>query len=258
MELIKFDHMKKTWHEIARNHPGDVPADFELQVYRKLLDIFHVGRYYYYIVNIAKVEMEFVSDEIREVLGLSDPYDFSVEYVFEHIHPDDQRRFALYEHHVTDFFSKLPPDKVLKYKVSYDFRLRRADGEYLWILMQTVTIQSNDEGAVIRVLGVQTDISHLKTDNRPSGLSFIGLDGEPSYHNVDINHSLFQPTISIFSKRELQILKLMVNGLNSMEIANQLFISKHTVDSHRKQIMHKSGCRTNVELGSRAVIEGWI
>lgn len=41
------------------------------------------------------------------------------------------------------------------------------------------------------------------------------------------------------SSREIDVIRLMVIGLDSQEIANELFISLHTVQSHRKNIMRK-------------------
>lgn len=259
MEIIRFDEMKKTWHQIARHHDGDIPSSFELEVYKKLLDIFHVGNFYYYIVNIAQVKMEFVSEKVQEVLGIS-PEMFTVEYIFDNIHPDDKDRFIAYEGQVTNFFNNLLPTQVLKYKVSYDYRLRCADGSYKWILMQTLTIQSNDDGAVIRVLGVQTDITHLKTDNTGSGLSFIGLDDELSYHNVPVEDTVVSIPSSgnVFSRREKEVLQLVLNGSSSAEIAGMLNLSIHTINTHRKNIYFKSDCKSLAELGAKAIKEGWL
>ncbi len=249
--------MKKIWHHIARHDEGSIPPSFELEIYKKMLDIFHIGHFYYYIANIACVKIEFVSDTVTKIIGIKNT-DFSIEYLFNNIHPEDRPRFAAYENKVAEFFTALPPDKVLKYKVSYDYRLRRTDGSYIWVLMQTVTIQSNEEGAVIRVLGVQTDITHLKTDNTPSGLSFLGLEGEPSYYNVEVNKPILLPSPERFSQREKQVLRLVVEGKSTTEIADLLHISRHTVNSHRKQILLKSGCKTQVELGAMSIREGWI
>ncbi|WP_159801767.1 LuxR C-terminal-related transcriptional regulator [Flavobacterium sp. MK4S-17] len=257
MEIVKFNEMKKTWHQIARHQDGSIPPSFELEIYKKMLDIFHVGSYYYYIVNIAQVQMEFVSDKIVPIIGIT-PEEFTVEYLFENMHPEDKPRFADYERKVAEFFNQLPPEKVLKYKVSYDYRLRCADGSYKWILMQTTTIQTNEEGAVIRVLGVQTDITHLKTDNKGSGLSFLGLDGEPSYYNVPINSTTLLPGKALFSDREKEVLRLVLSGKSTSEIAEILSLSVHTINSHRKHIFFKSGCSSLAELGSKSVKEGWI
>lgn len=67
--------------------------------------------------------------------------------------------------------------------------------------MQTVTIQGDENGSVIRVLGLQTDITHLKTNDIGSRLSFLGLDGEPSYYNVPINSATLSFGKELFSAR---------------------------------------------------------
>ena len=42
------------------------------------------------------------------------------------------------------------------------------------------------------------------------------------------------------------------------EIGKQLFISKLTVDSHRKKLLNKTGCSNTALLTSLAVKKGWI
>lgn len=259
MELARFEEMKKTWDHISRYQDGHIPANFELEVYKKLLELSHIGDFYYYIFNVATTRMEYVNDNITNVLGIH-PDDLSPEYLFENMPPEDRLRFAIHEKKVAEFFTGLAPEKVLKYKVSYDHRLRCRDGSYKWILMQTVTLQSDVLGSVIRVLGIQTDITHLKTDDRPSGLSFLGLDGEPSFHNVPVHEDklVLVAAADLFTPREQEVLRLVLSGKSSPEIAELLHISKHTVDSHRKSILSKSGCNSLAELGSRSVQNGWV
>ncbi|MVT11740.1 response regulator transcription factor [Chitinophaga tropicalis] len=43
------------------------------------------------------------------------------------------------------------------------------------------------------------------------------------------------------TRREKEILQLIGKGLTTMQIADQLFISTHTVESHRKNLMEKFG-----------------
>jgi two-component system, NarL family, nitrate/nitrite response regulator NarL len=45
--------------------------------------------------------------------------------------------------------------------------------------------------------------------------------------------------VPMISRREKEILKLIANGLTNPQIASQLFISLHTVDSHRKNLLTK-------------------
>jgi DNA-binding CsgD family transcriptional regulator len=261
MEKLHFDDMKKTWNQISRHQEREMDVKFELEIHKKLLDIFQVGDYYYYIFNPATATFEFVSEGVKNVMKVEKAEDFSPQYVFENMHPEDQGRFLAHEQKIADFFSTLTPEQVLKYKVSYDYRMKTMEGIYKWILMQTVTIQTDENSAVIRVIGVQTDITHLKTSNQPSGLSFIGLDGEKSYYNVKVDNfvTVHTPDSLIhLTKREKEILQFIVEGKTSAQIASALFISKHTVDSHRKKILQKTNCTTSIELIAKVVNENLL
>ena len=48
-------------------------------------------------------------------------------------------------------------------------------------------------------------------------------------------------TGNIFSDREFEIIKLIQEGFDSEQIAEKLFLSKHTVNTHRKNILDKTG-----------------
>lgn len=50
------------------------------------------------------------------------------------------------------------------------------------------------------------------------------------------------------SEREIEILSLIMQEYSSEEIAKKLFLSKRTVDTHRKNILQKTQCRTLVGL----------
>ncbi len=50
------------------------------------------------------------------------------------------------------------------------------------------------------------------------------------------------------SEREIEILKLIANGSSSLKIADQLHISVHTVNSHRKNILKKLKLKSPTQL----------
>lgn len=59
------------------------------------------------------------------------------------------------------------------------------------------------------------------------------------------------------TKREIDILKLVCEELNSQEIADKLFISKHTVETHRRNILSKTACKNSVGLLKYAIDHGY-
>ncbi len=50
------------------------------------------------------------------------------------------------------------------------------------------------------------------------------------------------------SSRETEILLGICRGLSNQEIADELFISKRTVDAHRANILEKTGCKNTASL----------
>jgi len=53
---------------------------------------------------------------------------------------------------------------------------------------------------------------------------------------------------SLLSKRELEVLRLFAQGLTNQEIADKLFISIRTVESHKNHIMQRLELKTTVDL----------
>ena len=76
--------------------------------------------------------------------------------------------------------------------------------------------------------------------------------------DVDINLALFDDTEVLLGARESQVLALICNGLKSHEIAENLNISIHTVNNHRKSILKKTGSSSTPALVNWAKKHGLI
>ena len=63
-----------------------------------------------------------------------------------------------------------------------------------------------------------------------------------------------QSNVKVLSDREIEILKLICDEKTTNEIAEQLFISPRTVDTHRKNISKKTGVKTIVGLIKFAIM----
>lgn len=72
----------------------------------------------------------------------------------------------------------------------------------------------------------------------------------PAEHNYAESHEL--------SERECDVLILVAKGFTNKEIASELNISPHTVISHRKNIVHKTGIRSVAGLTVYAVLNNLI
>lgn len=77
---------------------------------------------------------------------------------------------------------------------------------------------------------------------RFSGQNFAGTVGSPA----------------LLSEREKEILKFLVRGKSTRDIAEELHISKSTVDTHRRNILDKLGCENVTCLTRYALREGLV
>jgi regulator of cell morphogenesis and NO signaling len=80
-------------------------------------------------------------------------------------------------------------------------------------------------------------------------------DGSQAHHD-DVE--LREPEGSQLSDRELEVLREVVHGCINKEIADKLFISTHTVITHRKNITRKLGIRTVAGLTVYAILNNII
>lgn len=64
--------------------------------------------------------------------------------------------------------------------------------------------------------------------------------------------------ISLLSSREIEILEHIANGLSSNEIADKLFLSSKTIETHRTNIMRKLNIHNVVGLVKFAIKSGLV
>ena len=75
------------------------------------------------------------------------------------------------------------------------------------------------------------------------GKLYLSLD----INSIDLNPEV-APDVPVVSRREKEVLQLIVDGLTNPQIAEKLFISLHTVDSHRKNLLAKFNVNNTASL----------
>jgi DNA-binding NarL/FixJ family response regulator len=111
----------------------------------------------------------------------------------------------------------------------------------------------NSKDFVDSVLSAGAEGYILKNAGREELLHAINQIQEGNYYyGNDILKSMAEPTqkdqIAILSKREIEIINLIAEELTTQEIAEKLFISPHTVDTHRKNLLAKLNVRNTAGL----------
>jgi DNA-binding NarL/FixJ family response regulator len=71
----------------------------------------------------------------------------------------------------------------------------------------------------------------------------------------DASAATAEPTLT---RREQEIVRLMVDGRSNDEIGAALSISRKTVEGHLSRLFARVGVASRAELAARAVVEGWL
>ena len=83
-------------------------------------------------------------------------------------------------------------------------------------------------------------------------------DGESIYPDSTPVLSLGQISSTEFTSRELEVLRLLVDGYENPEIAEMLCISPRTVKMHIENMLHRTGFRNRLELAVNVRADGFI
>lgn len=217
--------------------------------------IISTGPFYFYIIDFFDMSLSHVSPKISEIHGFN-PETVSFNDILGAIHPDDIAFVTKAEALSTNFFyQKVGHEKMLDYKISYSFRFKIENGEYALFNHQSLMLSLDENGGLGKSLNIHTRIDHLSNFNTYK-VSLLGLNGEPSFMNL--NPEVEKQDIKEFSKREVDIIKLISNGLNNTEIAEKLFISDQTVKKHRSNILTKSDTKNTAQLIKNSILQGLI
>ncbi len=93
--------------------------------------------------------------------------------------------------------------------------------------------------------------SHANSDRSVSGIA------KPSQVDQFMEDTLISGKLAdSLTKREAEILKLILAGKTNKKIAQKLFRSERTVEYHRHRLMNKMGARTAADLVKRAITMG--
>jgi DNA-binding CsgD family transcriptional regulator len=163
-------------------------------------------------------------EEIRQMGG--------VEYLYRVVHPEDHT---------------IPDNSVTHYRdfegAEYGgiFRARhRQQSEYKWFMGWAKAFRKDASGKVQDLLCVDVDMSpRMNTETQLV---------EALKENLKRKNQLL---IKNLGNREIEILTLIGKGYSSKAIAEKLFLSLHTVSTHRRNIQKKLGT-SRAELVSLA------
>ena len=198
---------------------------------------------FFWTINFPQFTTGFISSNTRMILGYRSRY-LSLSFLSTIIHPEDAPvallAFKKMHEIISLHYHAMKPFHTV---FSLDFRLRKEDGTYIRILNQNCIAVKESGFFHFQGLAFNTDISHIKSSKR---IEFDFFSKE----NMAINYpdKELRNFAAFFTCRECEIIRLLAQGKSSSQIGEELHISRHTVDTHRRKMLAKSHLCNTAEL----------
>ncbi len=205
------------------------------------------------IAGMGSWEWDIANDRVSWSDGLLDLYgiardDFNPSHatgVEERVYPADR-------HRVQETLQRALTEGS---SFTLEYRGVRADGRVRTLRSRGEVIV-DDLGEPIRVVGIAQDI----TDAKLAQAALQSTSSELERRATELQELALRtaggpepPPHPALTTRQLQILRLVAEGLTSSEISRQLFVSEATVKWHVKQILTKTRASNRAEAVARVL-----
>lgn len=127
-----------------------------------------------------------------------------------------------------------------------------------------IGLSTSDQASTIKKMLENGAISYLLKDATQTELvTAIQMAAKgKNYINFSVaqvlKDNIPRHEIPLITKREKEVLELIADGLTNQEIANKLFLSVTTVDSHRKNMLTKFCVKNSAALVKLAITQNLI
>jgi DNA-binding CsgD family transcriptional regulator len=204
--------------------------------------ILEANNQFFFMADVIGLKILFTSRRSQDILGV-DAANIDLSTLFRLTHPSDLSRKNLGRSKIFKMAQDLFIRKEGTGFISACFRSMNRAGTYSDLLYQGYMFFTLVPYDTVFIILVMTDITHMgfrKTNYH----YYTGTDpGIFRYPDADLLH-----TGRLFSEREMEIVRLIAAGFDSRQIADMIFLSVNTVNTHRRNILHKSGKATTTDL----------
>jgi DNA-binding CsgD family transcriptional regulator len=223
----------RDFKEINPNDPLMAELDSHLDLNNQL----------FYITDVINLEIKFISKGVKPMFGI-DPDKVTTGFFLTTTHQDDLRRHNLARLKLLNVAQEIYFQKSGTRIISSNFRGRKTgSNEYVNHLYQCFIFFSKVPYESTFLILVITDISGF--ENIHKGFHYY-IGNDPKVFRFPDEALLSKG--SIFSHTEFRILELIEEGLSTKEIAEKLFRSSLTINTHRTNIIKKSGKSSTQEV----------
>ena len=170
-----------------------------------------------------------------------------MKFFWSKIHPEDIELWLKALNDLMEFtMSEISIEDRHQMTYVWNYRMMNSNGTYVNVIQNTTPLEFDHQEKPIIGLAHYTVLNDkLKLDITASAKL---MNAQQEYETVYFNNFSKKLLSGGLSLRERDVIRLLVLNLSSKEIAQKLFISPNTVDTHRRNILKKLKISSTGEL----------
>lgn len=202
------------------------------------------------VYNTMTMTYDYFSSNIEALLGYS-PADFKtggLKFAMSLVHKDHTK---IYTKELLPVMYKYIALYALKgqlmdLRFSYNFKIKNKAGNYIWAMHNMSIYKTNRWNVPVQFITYISDFSEVKSDDSIT----LCVSQKQSNYTKPVFTKTFHPYQQMFqlTERELDILGKIQEGKTSKEIADELNLSIHTINTHRKNMLEKTKSKNITQL----------
>lgn len=111
-------------------------------------------------------------------------------------------------------------------------------------------LKTGAHGYILKNTGKEDLLKAIHT--LEAGQTYLGEDVSKTLLNSFMKKTTQSQLVEKLSEREKEVLECIATGCTTQEIGDKLFISKNTVETHRKNLLYKLNAKNTAELINNA------
>jgi len=174
--------------------------------------------------------------------------EITAEKILEIVHPEDQEAFGKLYYLCLEGLMNMPISTKGIGHFCISYRMRDAFGNYHKIL-ETNNILECDPATNIPLVNLAQISVPIEPPKSNRVNYFFKIKDEAN--SVEIMHSYlsqYNSKVNIFTDNEIKICHLLKQGLTSQQVADRIFLSKHSIDKYRKNLLAKTETSNTPQL----------
>lgn len=198
------------------------------------------------VFDLSKGEHVFSSYNMEELFGfdIASITKMGNGYINSRTHPDDYPVLVRNGIALMHFLYATPVEERMNYKLINEYRILNAPTKYIRVVEQHQALELDVQGNVWLALAVM-DVSPHQEEYQGVKSQLFNYKTGRLIPVVNLkSRAMDAPELT---QREQQILELIRDGYLSKEISERLFISVHTVNTHRQRILEKLNADNSME-----------